>query len=114
MARNSTTLRCAKCRPKWRRAKSKAATRRRRQGMVFVEQVDVWELYRRDGGVCQLCRKKVSLRAKANGPWSASIDHIVPVSQGGEHSYRNTQLAHLRCNVCKCVNAMGEQLRLVG
>ena len=42
------------------------------------------------------------------------MDHIVPVSERGEHSYRNTQLALLGCNIDKSAKPMGEQLRLIG
>lgn len=32
---------------------------------------------------------------------TCSIDHIQPLSKGGRHSYINTQLAHLHCNLVK-------------
>lgn len=88
--------------------------RKRRQGMVIVDKVEVRVLFDRDRGVCQLCRKRVKLGLKYPNPGMASIDHIIPVSDGGEHSYRNTQLVHLGCNLAKCTKAVGEQLRLVG
>jgi 5-methylcytosine-specific restriction endonuclease McrA len=81
-------------------------TRRARQRGVFVETVSVSVLYARDRGHCGLC-PNVVLRK------DASIDHIVPLSLGGEHSYRNTHLAHLRCNRLKG-NRSGGQLRLLG
>lgn len=34
-------------------------------------------------------------------PLCASIDHIVPLSQGGTNDLTNLQLAHLRCNLRK-------------
>jgi 5-methylcytosine-specific restriction endonuclease McrA len=43
-----------------------------------------------------------------------SLDHIVPVSLGGTHTWANVQLAHLRCNVSKGNRPANEQLRLVG
>jgi 5-methylcytosine-specific restriction endonuclease McrA len=47
-------------------------------------------------------------------PKAASLDHIVPVSLGGDHSEANLQLAHFSCNSKKRnkVNGNGEQLRL--
>lgn len=45
----------------------------------------------RDRGRCGVCGLPV--RAA-----DASVDHILPVSKGGAHSYANTRLAHLRCN----------------
>jgi 5-methylcytosine-specific restriction endonuclease McrA len=57
----------------------------------FVEDVDIEQLYLRDEGTCQLCKQPCS-----KAEWS--IDHIIPLSRGGEHSYENTQLAHRSCN----------------
>lgn len=34
-------------------------------------------------------------------PLSASLDHVVPLAWGGEHTAANVQLAHLKCNVAK-------------
>lgn len=73
---------------------------RRRDSMrgSIVEPVDINRLIERDGGVCQLCRKPVQKNHKKFAPNSPTIDHVIPISAGGEHSYRNTQLAHRRCN----------------
>lgn len=43
-----------------------------------------------------------------------SIDHIVPLSQGGTHELANVQLAHYRCNLSKNNRGSGEQLLLIG
>ena len=83
----------------------KAHRRRARLVGQFVENVNVGKLATRDRWICGICGGKV-----AKG--SESIDHIVPISQGGEHSYRNTQLAHIRCN--KARGARGpSQIRLL-
>lgn len=61
-------------------------------------------LYRRDSGVCYLCGKKCDWNDKAGnvvGPLYPSIDHVVPVSKGGFHSWDNVLLAHFECNVTK-------------
>lgn len=75
------------------KGRERSAVRRARQRRAsVVERVQLAALYERDKGVCQLCHKKVKLA-------DASIDHIIPISKDEtEHSYRNTQLAHLRCN----------------
>lgn len=71
-------------------------------------------IYLRDGWVCQHCKIKVNKQLKWPDPMSASLDHIVPLSQGGSHTYNNVQLAHLRCNLTKNNNILpqGEQLRM--
>jgi 5-methylcytosine-specific restriction endonuclease McrA len=83
-----------------------AQARRARVLGLFVEKVSVAVLLRRDRRRCGLCQKLVAKK-------DASIDHIVPISRGGEHSYRNTHLAHLRCNKSKGAKLKG-QLRLIG
>jgi excisionase family DNA binding protein len=46
----------------------------------------------RDGWLCGICGGKVK---KEN--WS--LDHVVPISKGGSHTYDNVVLAHLLCNI---------------
>jgi 5-methylcytosine-specific restriction endonuclease McrA len=89
-----------------------AQIRRARKAEAFKDAVDLAVLIVRDGGRCQLCGKKIRAKKGMRGP---STDHIIPVSLGGEHSYANTQLAHLECNKRKNnrVFGDGEQLRLI-
>ena len=75
--------------------------RRARQRGAMREIFDPAEVYERDDWVCQICRTAIDRSAKARTPLSASLDHIIPLSRGGEHSRANTQCAHLRCNVKK-------------
>lgn len=58
-------------------------------------------VFERDDWTCQLCRRPIDREAEPGTDWSASIDHIVPVSRGGEHTIDNVQCAHLRCNRMK-------------
>jgi 5-methylcytosine-specific restriction endonuclease McrA len=66
----------------------------RRRG-ASVERVDPSVVFERDGGVCGICRAAVDI----NETWH--IDHVIPLSKGGAHSYSNVQLAHARCNCSK-------------
>ena len=68
------------------------ATRRARQMAMFVEHIDPSTVFDRDAGVCGICHEAV----ERNQQWE--VDHIVPLSKGGAHSYANVQLAHIRCN----------------
>lgn len=72
---------------------------RHRQG--FIEHVSLTVLFNRDNGLCGICGSAVDRSRKRPDPLSPSIDHIVPQSKGGEHSYANCQLAHLGCNCRK-------------
>lgn len=53
------------------------------------------QLISRDGAVCAICGKPI------NNMKDCTIDHIVPVSKGGQTIVENCQLAHFRCNVEK-------------
>lgn len=65
--------------------------RRARIRNAFVERVEIAVVRERDKGLCGICGAPVSRGEE-------SLDHIVPLARGGEHSYRNVQLAHLSCN----------------
>ena len=75
-----------------RRALKKGAT---------VENFTPDEVYERDGWTCGLCSEPVDSHLKWPDPMSVSLDHVIPLSRGGEHSRANTQCAHLSCNVRK-------------
>jgi 5-methylcytosine-specific restriction endonuclease McrA len=57
------------------------------------------ELYEKDSGICGICSLPVEIS-------NASIDHIIPVSKGGTHTWDNVQLAHYKCNIIKSNNEM--------
>lgn len=78
------------------------------------EPVNRTRVLERDGWVCGICGGKISRLASFPHPKSASLDHIVPLSRGGDHTYRNVQAAHFMCNSVKSDSAAGSQLRLFG
>lgn len=54
---------------------------------------------KRDGWVCGICRCDVDSSRAWPDPKSPSLDHIVPLSRGGRHTYSNVRITHLTCNV---------------
>ena len=67
--------------------------------------ITVESLYKRDGGICYLCGKQCRMddyitkeKIFIAGDWYPSIDHIIPLAKGGEHSWENVRLAHRICN----------------
>lgn len=94
------------------KARRKAAKLKRRGAVV--ENVNPIEVFERDGWRCQLCG--VRTPRKLRGTYSdraPELDHILPISKGGEHSYVNTQCACRKCNGLKGDVPLG-QMRLVG
>jgi hypothetical protein len=81
---------------------------------AFVADVDRTVIFERDGWKCGLCHKRVDKRIAHPHPKSPSLDHIIPLSDGGTHEPANVQLAHLGCNSAKSNRGGGEQLLLLG
>lgn len=102
---------CEDCRGEARA--ENAITRRARKRAAVVETVYRKKVFERDGWRCGICGHPVNQRLAWPHPRSPSLDHIVPLALGGEHSYANTQLAHLLCNVRKRTGGE-DQLRLIG
>lgn len=74
-----------------RRGRIAASRRRARLREAFVEDVDPQVVFERDEGICGICGTPVERDA-------FDVDHVVPLAQGGEHSYRNVRVAHPSCN----------------
>lgn len=97
-----------------RRNIAKEKARRARKRAVRYEVVDVFKVFERDGYRCQLCGKKTLKGQRGTAhPRAPELDHIVPLSDNGEHTYRNTQTACRSCNRAKS-DGPGGQLRLFG
>lgn len=55
-------------------------------------------VFERDAWVCQLCGEPTDRDAAPNDDWFPSLDHIVPASKGGPHTFDNLRAAHRWCN----------------
>ena len=89
--------------------------RKARQRGVGAESFDPLSVLKRDGWCCQICGIKTprSLRGTLDDR-APELDHILPLSRGGEHSRRNTQCACRGCNISKGNGAANDQLILIG
>lgn len=64
---------------------------RRQRRASKRERVEVRTVAERDGWICHICKRKVT-----EADWS--VDHLVPLICGGDHTYANVALAHANCN----------------
>ena len=77
------------------------------------EAVNPIRVFERDGWRCALCG--VATPASLRGGYddhAPELDHIVPVSLGGPHTYANTQCACRRCNGMKGARLIDKSLLL--
>lgn len=110
---NITIPDCARCgrayvRKPWqtefcsRVCATRAARSRLRQNRRTVERsgekFTTREIAERDGWRCHLCSKQVPDQPYAARDEDPTLDHLVPVSDGGLHVRTNVRLAHNRCN----------------
>ena len=77
---------------------------------VTITPREIWE---RDGKRCGLCCKKIDIGRRWPDKMALAIDHIVPLSKGGEDTPENLQATHAKCNGRKN-NKGGSQRRLFG
>jgi len=70
---------------------AKARTRRARIAGAAVEDLDIQEVFDYWGPMCAYCGSTDDL----------TLDHIVPLSQGGSHSFDNLCVACRSCNASK-------------
>jgi hypothetical protein len=97
-------------------ANAKARARRLRHAQTWdgITDAEIWD---RDGWRCQIpgcASRQISRKLKYPAARSASVDHIVPLSQGGDDTARNKRAAHLGCNLRRRDVAQGDQLLLFG
>lgn len=108
MLTDNKTYCSSKCSAKAREATKDAKRRVRIKNALIDEGINLKSLYNRDNGVCAICGGKCDWndhkykgRYFTVGKNYPSIDHILPLSRGGLHSWENVQLAHHGCNTRK-------------
>lgn len=70
--------------------------------------ISLERLIKRDNNICYLCGQKCNLEDytyRGNtfiaGNYYPSIEHVIPLSKGGTHTWNNVKLAHRICNSMK-------------
>lgn len=101
---------CGRCQEKASRSRNKALRRgAQRNGEVFT----LREIAERDGWKCHLCGDHVEDVEYDYRPSDPTLDHLIPVSEGGTHTRDNVRLAHMICNSRRSVGG-SVQLMLIG
>jgi 5-methylcytosine-specific restriction endonuclease McrA len=77
----------------------------RRQVYKRGEVINRLEVFERDLWVCWLCDTLVDRTLRLPDPMAATLDHVVPIGEGGDHTYENVALAHADCNFKRGCNS---------
>jgi 5-methylcytosine-specific restriction endonuclease McrA len=95
---------------------SKRATKSRRRaierGCKEARSIDPIKVLERDGWKCQICGVSTPQRLRGSmNKRAPELDHVVPISKGGLHTWTNLQCACRECNGAKsdksCAGQMG-------
>ena len=96
---------CPKCRRKAKRAAERRnrKVREARLRTVQVEKIDRMAVFKRDRWRCHLCLGPINPALIGSSDDAApTLDHVVPIAGGGDHTYTNIAAAHRICNSYKC------------
>ena len=83
------------------KAREYEARRRRLLAEAVQEPYLRADIMDRDGWVCHLCGEDIPRDLSWPDPRSQSLDHVVPLSLGGDDTPANVRAAHLGCNLAK-------------
>lgn len=108
---------CGECKAQSVRRSHRDSARRReyrkRAGRPLdAERYTLLQIAERDGWKCHLCGGRVLKSVKVPHHRAATVDHLVPLSDGGADTLQNVALAHFICNTRRGVRGEA-QLRLV-
>jgi 5-methylcytosine-specific restriction endonuclease McrA len=103
--RHSRQIYCTPdCRARYNRQWGSATALRRqaeRRGASRGERFTMLDLAMRDGWICGLCLGPIDWRIRGDHYLEPTVDHVMPITAGGEHSMANAQLGHWTCNAAK-------------
>lgn len=105
---NSELYCSQRCQSRWLNRTRSEKRYKRLMSRRHDTDISLERLFKRDGGICYLCGRMCEWDdgAERDGTFIAgdcypSVDHVIPVSKGGTHTWDNIKLAHRSCNLAK-------------
>lgn len=105
------------CRKKW---KNRRHDKRINKKNNIDKDITLATLYKRDKGICYICGEQTDIKDiekhqtySIAGDKYPSIDHVIPLSKGGLHSWNNIRLACRKCNSIKSNNVTDDVLEIL-
>lgn len=96
---HGSAIYCSKpCQRKSPAEKAARTRRRMRKRAAVVEEFEPSDVFTRDQFRCGICKKRLEMDKRVPHPKAPTIDHILPLSRGGQHTLANVRAAHFICN----------------
>lgn len=111
---NRSICRCPACKHIAERADHRRQEEKRqmiKRGVSSAEGIWRKKVFDLDGWRCRTCKCKVQ-KKNIYADNAAELDHIIPLSKGGTHTYDNVQTLCRRCNQRKLDAVVPTQMRL--
>lgn len=86
------------------------ARRRACKRMARCEPYRRIDIFERDGWRCHICGKKIRCSLPHSHPLGATLDHLIPLANGGADAPDNVAAAHRLCNSIKGVSGAAQLL----
>lgn len=82
---------------------SSAKRRALKYAVSFDETITRKLVFEKDHGECYLCKIDTHLKPLSDTyePKLSTVDHIIPISKGGSHTWNNVRNCCLKCNITK-------------
>lgn len=114
--KHGPTTYCGECRPIVAREAMRRGRKRRkaRERQVAHEDYTLEEIAARDHFKCGICRRKVRMDLVVPHNGAPTIDHVLPIADGGDDVRANVRLAHFICNSIRGNRGGPVQLALIG
>jgi len=74
---------------------------KRRAVYAQGDEINHLELFEKHNWICGICCEAINKRLRFPNLLAATVDHIIPISKGGTHTWTNTRPAHAKCNFTK-------------
>jgi 5-methylcytosine-specific restriction endonuclease McrA len=72
------------------------------------DDIDHLTLFNLHGWICRICLNPIDKRQRKPSLWAATVEHIIPLCQGGTHTWDNVAAAHAICNFQKGGSLLNE------
>lgn len=73
----------------------------RKRRMARGDSIDSYVVFTYYQWMCHLCETEIDPSLVSPDLGCATLDHVLPLSQGGTHTWDNVLPAHLSCNLSK-------------
>ena len=76
------------------------------------DDINSLEVFERGNWICCICNQHINKYLRLPNFMAATIEHIIPLSLGGTHTWDNVAPAHAKCNFGKG-NSLPEQFKVI-